>query len=531
MRKRKNDEDLELEKIEEAFDDLSSLIDATAEERPAELVEAEYESWNGPATRKWVAEDVAGKLFAVIGLARAGLPAARFLAERGARVIGYDSRPLDELGLEAKRLLGLGVEIRNSENGYEGLEKCQAIVLSPGLRIHQDPLKTLLEGIESWGTEVIGELELAFRFCPAPIIAVTGTKGKSTTTKLIAEMLEAAGEKVVRAGNTGTPLIAGLSTLDEDSWAVVEVSSFQLEKAPTFHPRISVLLNLLPDHLDYHPTLFQYWSTKLKIFANQTPGDVAVFNTDDPAVAALVNGESDFMNVRDTIQARIMIASARQTPRAAEAKVIPGREWVGWEENGTWIPLLPLDGVPLRGPHNVSNIAAAVAAVGAALGESVIEHRPAIVERMRSFESLPHRLEIVGNARNLTWVNDSQATIPAATVAALQSFEPPITLIAGGQAKLDEASFDVLGQAIVKCGATLITIGDAEIMLADMAARHGLADDKIIEAHTLQQAIIKARQVTPPGGTVLLSPACASFDQFKSYEERGEKFREFVKRL
>lgn len=528
MRKRKNKDEAALE---EAFDDLSDLIDATAEESSDELVEAVYEVPNGPSGRKLVTEDVAGKLFAVIGLARAGLPAARFLAERGARVVGYDSRSVEELGLDAKRLLGLGVEIKSGDHKYDGLEKCEAVVLSPGLRIHQEPLKSLLDSIESWGAEVIGELELAYRFCPAPIIAVTGTKGKSTTTKLIAEMIEAAGQKVVRAGNTGTPLIAELTTLDADSWAVVEVSSFQLEKAPTFRPYIAVLLNLLPDHLDYHPSLLQYWSTKLKIFANQKADDIAIFNIDDPAVAAMVNGESDFMSVRENISSRIMIASARQAPRAAEARAVPGSEWMGWQHEGQWIPLLPLNAIPLRGSHNASNVAAAVAAVGAALGADAIEHRQDIIEKVGAFESLPHRLEIVSHARELTWVNDSQATIPAATIAALQSFEAPITLIAGGQAKLDASAYETLGQTIVKCGATLITIGEASSMLADVAAQAGLTDDKIIEAHTLQQAIIKARQVTPPGGTVLMSPACASFDQFKSFEERGEKFREFVGRL
>lgn len=523
------------EKERDELDELSELIDDNTyttqgdfdellDEAPVEEAPAEPEPE--------VPDSVAGKLFAVIGLARAGLPAARFLAERGARVIGYDDRSLEELGLEAKRLLGLGIELKTGEHNYEGLEKCDSIVLSPGLKIHQEPMKSLLGEIEAWGTEVIGELELASRFCPAPIIAVTGTKGKSTTTKLIAEMMKACGANVVRAGNTGTPLVAELSLLDEESWAIVEVSSFQLEKAPSFHPRIAVLLNLLPDHLDYHPTLFQYWSTKLKIFANQTAEDTAIFNIDDPAVFDLAHGSGDFMMTRDTISAHVMMSSARQAPRAAESKPIPGREWLGWDNGTHWVPVVPLDAIPLLGAHNTANAAAAVAALGAALGEDVIvEHREAIVEAMRAFESLPHRLELVARVAGLTWINDSQATIPAATIAALNAFEGPITLIAGGLAKLDKSAYDTLGQAIAKRGVTLISIGEAASMLADLVAEHGLPDDKNIEAPNLHLAIIKARQVTPKGGTVLMSPACASFDQFKSYEERGEKFREFVRRL
>ena len=195
------------------------------------------------------------KVCAVIGLARAGAPAAKFLAQRGAQVIGFDSRPLNELSDEARSLAQLGVELRTGAHGYRGLEECSTIVLSPGLKIHHEPLKSVLAKCEARKAEVIGELELAARHCPAPMIAVTGTKGKSTTTKLIHEMLLACGLKSVRAGNTGIPLIAELPQLTPDSWAVVEVSSFQLERTPTFKPRIAVLLNLLPDHLDYHPTL------------------------------------------------------------------------------------------------------------------------------------------------------------------------------------------------------------------------------------------------------------------------------------
>jgi UDP-N-acetylmuramoylalanine--D-glutamate ligase len=477
--------------------------------------------------------ELAGKLFAVIGLARAGLPAARFLAEHGARVIGYDNRSLDELGLEAKRLRGLGVELKTGDHGFAGIDKCSTVVLSPGLKIHHEPIKSLIEEAEAWGTEVIGELELAYRYCPAPIIAVTGTKGKSTTTKLIAEMLEACGINVVRAGNTGTPLIAALNQLKQnqltsDSWAVVEVSSFQLERAPTFRPRIGVLLNLLPDHLDYHPTLFQYWSTKMKLFANQMPEDTAIFNVDDLAVANLASGEGEFMNIREGFLAQVKLSSARKAPRAAEAPPSKKQEWMGWESGKQWIPLVPVEAIPLQGAHNLSNVAAAVAALGAAVGEDVAQHRAAIIEKIKNFQGLPHRLELVSQKGGLMWINDSQATIPAAAIAALNAYQPPVTLIAGGLAKLEASAYEPLGQTIAKTVHALITIGSSAKMLADCAAQAGLADEKIIEAHLLQAAVAKAHQVTPKGGVVLFSPACASFDQFKSYEERGEKFRDFI---
>ena len=213
---------------------------------------------------------------AVIGLARAGAPAARFLLERGARVLGYDSKAHDELSDEALELERDGVQIYAGEHNYQNIEAADLIILSPGLKVHYEPLQSVIAQAEARGAEVIGELELASRFCPCPMIGVTGTKGKSTTVKLITEMLRACGVAAFSAGNTGTPLIEMLPQLTPDSWAVVEVSSFQLEKAPTFKPKIAVLLSLLEDHQDYHPTLEQYWETKLKIFANQGEGDVAV---------------------------------------------------------------------------------------------------------------------------------------------------------------------------------------------------------------------------------------------------------------
>ena len=235
------------------------------------------------------------KRAAVIGLARAGIPAARFLLERGAGVVGYDSKERDALTAPVLELEVDGVELKLGDHNFEGIEGCDLVVLSPGLKVHFEPLKSVIERVEAAGGEVIGELELASRFCPCPMVAVTGTKGKSTTVKLITEMLRACGVDAVAAGNTGTPLISALPELGADSWAVVEVSSFQLEKAPTFKPRVAVLLSLLEDHQDYHPDLEQYWETKLKIFANQGEGDWAVFNIDDERVWKFVedrNGQN-----------------------------------------------------------------------------------------------------------------------------------------------------------------------------------------------------------------------------------------------
>ena len=472
------------------------------------------------------------KKVAVLGLARAGIPAARFLAEKGARVVGYDDAPLEKLSDEARALITLGVEIRAGAHEYSGLDECELVVLSPGLKIHHAPLAGVLGALESKGIEVIGELELAYRHCPAPIIAVTGTKGKSTTTKLIAEMLLACGINAVRAGNTGIPLIAELPNLSPDSWAVVEVSSFQLERAPTFAPRVGVLLNLFEDHLDYHPNLEQYWATKLKLFANQKAGDRAVFNIDDPRVLAFYLARKNDADLATTGQ---------------ELDDFPDINWLdGWTidaENYQYLPAawredealavlskpptgFRISDIPLKGKHNLANVAAALGSITEIVNPGAQANE--IGASIRNFQSLPHRLEIVATKNGVTWINDSQATIPDAAVAALKAFSAPVTLIAGGKAKLEAAAYEKLGEAIALYAHALLTIGEAGEMIGETARRAGFSEEKIIHAVNLTSAVQTAKMLTPPGGSVLLSPACASFDQFASFEERGQTFRDAV---
>ncbi len=473
------------------------------------------------------------KKCAVLGLARSGVPAARFLASRGAHVIGYDGKPFDELSDEARDLQTLGIELRVGNETFPGLEECALIVLSPGLKVHHEPLRSILEKCAKNGCEIVGELELAARHCPAPMIAVTGTKGKSTTVKLISEMLQSCGLNAIRCGNTGIPLIAELPNLSPQSWAIVEVSSFQLEKAPTFKPRVAVLLNLLPDHLDYHPSLEQYWTTKLKLFANQKAGDTAIFNVDDANVQALISNKLDFALKLDE-QVDFLTSSALHDAHCVWRRggILGVRL-----ENGD-VPIVNVSEIALRGAHNLGNIAAALTAVVAVLGNRVLDFPKPIGDVLRNFESLPHRLEIVARNNTMQFVNDSQATIPDATVRALQSFPPPIFLIAGGTAKIDEPeNWDELGRAIRENATFLLTIGRDARLIENAAWRAGFAEKQIVSCQNLTVAVEEAtmrassieKSLIDKGenaiSTILLSPACASFDQFANYEKRGDAFR------
>jgi UDP-N-acetylmuramoylalanine--D-glutamate ligase len=409
-------------------------------------------------------------------------------------------------------------------------------VLSPGLKLHHEPLRSRLAACAAGGAEIIGELELAARHCPAPMIAVTGTKGKSTTTQLIRELLEACGIAAVRAGNSGVPLIAELANLSPNSWAIVEVSSFQLETATTLKPRIAALLNLLPDHQDYHPSLQQYWETKLKLFRHQNADDIAVFNSDDVNIQRWQRGELNLQPAWPQLKALKLLTSG------SSAGNDDSRLWIARRDNalglladGGFSPLLEIADIPLRGAHNVGNVAVALAVVEAVLAAGDIAAaavRPQLRDALRAFQSLPHRLERVGEYGGLTFVNDSQATIPDATIAALCSFAPPLTLIAGGLDKLAQpGAFDALGQAIADHAQLFISIGTAAPVLEAAARRAGFAASQIVSAGDLTTAVEEAKIRTPRGGTILLSPDCASFDQFKSFEERGDKFRAAARTL
>ena len=408
----------------------------------------------------------------VLGLARSGEGAALALARRGVAVVGVD-RNAD---LDTGRLRAAGVEVVLGADDPELLDGMDLLVKSPGIPA-EAPLATAARGR---GLTVWSEVELGYRLLGNPILGVTGTNGKTTTSELLGEVFRADGAPVAVAGNVGRPLTGLDGTLPEEAWIVCELSSFQLEDIEAFRPRIAVLLNLTPDHLDRHASLEEYRAAKLRIFENQGPDDVAV------------------------------------VPRGFGE--IPGNARRVEFDTQDELPAEPL--VP--GDHNRENAAAATAAARAA-GVS----DEAIAEALRTFEGVPHRLELVREVRGIRFVNDSKATNPEAAARALSAYPPGIRLILGGSRK--NSSYSSLAKEASSRGvAKAYLIGEAADEIAEALAAAGV---RFADSGTLEQAVLDALADADPGEVVLLSPACASYDQFRDFEERGERFRHLVEAL
>ncbi|NIT35955.1 MAG: UDP-N-acetylmuramoyl-L-alanine--D-glutamate ligase [candidate division Zixibacteria bacterium] len=441
-----------------------------------------------------------GRRVLVVGLGRSGVGAAKVLAPVAARVVASDQRPLEELDPTARRLSKFGVELRGGDQGPALLEQVDLLVRSPGVPW----AAPLVAAAREAGVEVIGELELAYRLLVTDrIVAVTGSNGKSTTTALLGEMFRRAGEEVVVAGNIGVALTAVLAELEPTTTVVAEVSSFQLEDVATFKPHVAVLLNLAPDHLDRHGSPAAYYRMKWRIFENQGAGDYAVLNADDPSSAKA-----------DNLRAAVTLFGRRAAP--GPGVWLEGGD-VKYDVRGRRGTLLAASGVRLPGPHNLSN---AMAAACASLAVGV--PAAAVAEALASFEGLPHRLEFTGEVARVRYVNDSKATNVASALAALASFDGPIVLIAGGKSKGED--FAALASAARGKVRAAILYGAAQEELA--AAFAGVVP--LERAATVKEAVAKAVGAARPGDTVLLSPACTSWDQYRDFEERGDDFKRAV---
>ncbi|HET9163699.1 MAG TPA: UDP-N-acetylmuramoyl-L-alanine--D-glutamate ligase [Solirubrobacterales bacterium] len=434
--------------------------------------------------------------FLVVGLARSGCAAARLLAERGGEVTGVDSgNPAGAAGL-----VGHGVEVALDTDGLAQLDGMRTVVKSPGVPREAPVIAAAL----ARGLDVLGELELAWRAIPNRFLAVTGTNGKTTTVEMLGHVYRSAGEPVAVAGNVGTPLASLAGELEPGATVVCEASSFQLEDTSHFAPECGVFLNLAPDHLDRHRDLEAYLAAKLRIFANQGNDDVAVYNADDPALAGTDLGGC----------AR-RIAFCRGAAPECEVALAGGTIFYDGE------PLLAATELGVAGEHNVAN---AMAAATAALAMGL--DRDAVREGLRTFAGVPHRLEQVAELDGVRYVNDSKATNVASAFVGISTFDGGIHAILGGSEK-GEAFGQLVEPVSERCAACYL-IGATADRLATELAPVLAAGVELHRCADLEDAVRRARAAARPGEVVLLSPACASFDAFESFERRGERFREIV---
>jgi UDP-N-acetylmuramoylalanine--D-glutamate ligase len=447
--------------------------------------------------------DVNGKRVLVVGLGKSGVASALFLKARGARVTVSDTKTEDELREEIPVLLDQGIALETGGHGERTFRGQDLIVVSPGVPVDAPPLVQA----RALGETVIGEVELATQFLPGPIVAITGSNGKTTTTTLAGEVIAAGGYPTVVGGNIGTPAISLVARATPDTIAVLEVSSFQLETIQTFRPKIAVVLNVTPDHLDRHRTFAAYTDAKARIFENQKADDFAVLNADDATSAELA----------PRTRAQVFWFSRKKEVKQG-AYVDGGR--ILFRDAAGQREIMLVSEIPLKGAHNVENALAAVC-VGALMGCAPEK----IAKAVRDFKAVEHRLEYVATIRGVEYFNDSKATNVDATIKALESFPANIHIILGGKDK--GSDYTVLNDLLRQRVKRVYTIGAA----AAKIEAHIKGAAEIVHAETLDNAIKRAAAAAQPGDIVLLAPACASFDQFKSYEHRGRVFKEVVKGL
>ena len=447
--------------------------------------------------------DLKNKRVLVVGLGKSGVASALFLQAHGARVTVSDTKAPDQLKEEIPILLDHGITVETGGHGERTFREQDLIVVSPGVPYDAPPLVAA----RAQGEPVIGEIELAAQHLAGPIVAITGSNGKTTTTALTGEILAGSGFKTLVGGNIGTPAILLVEQATPETYTVLEVSSFQLETIQTFRPKVAVILNITPDHLDRHRTMEAYVNAKVRIFENQHGNDFAVLNEDDPTCSTL----------GDRVKAPLFWFS-RKREVGQGAYVRDGRIFFR-DAHGQHEIMLASE-IALKGAHNVENVLAAVCA-SALLGCRPEQIRQAVV----NFKAVEHRIEYVATVNGVEYYNDSKATNVDATIKALESFPRNIHLILGGKDK--GSPYTVMNDLLRERVKRVYTIGAA----APKIEAEIKGTTEVVHAETLENAIKRAYAVAQPGDIVLLAPACASFDQFKSYEHRGRVFKDTVRAL
>ncbi|HKO43562.1 MAG TPA: UDP-N-acetylmuramoyl-L-alanine--D-glutamate ligase [Pyrinomonadaceae bacterium] len=447
-----------------------------------------------------------GKKVLVIGAARSGIASARFLAKRGATVALNDAKPIDQWNPAAVALKAEGIGCLPGDIPGWLLDQLELVIVSPGVPTNSIPIRYA----ERAGAEVIGEVELAGRFLKGRIVAITGSNGKTTTTSLVGEILKGAGFKTQVGGNIGTALISMVETSDDDTWTVAEVSSFQLETIKEFRPNVAAVLNVTPNHMDRYESFTHYAAAKHRIFMNQQPGDVAILNADDEIVSGWASG----------LRGHVAMFSVKR--ELDEGLFLRGRDIVS-ASGGSERILMSRDQMKLRGLHNVENVLASLA-MGLACGAAPESMRATVNE----FKPVEHRLEFVAEIDGVKFYNDSKATSVDATLKALEAFGDEagkVVLILGGRGK--KAPYAPLETLVKETVRKMVLIGEDADTIANELGSFAPAE----RAGNMKDAVRLAHAAASSGDTVLLAPACASFDMFDSFEHRGKVFKEEVTSL
>jgi UDP-N-acetylmuramoylalanine--D-glutamate ligase len=446
--------------------------------------------------------ELKGKKVLVVGLGKSGLAAALFLRRRGAYVTVSDVRSAEALAKDIPALLEEGIMVETGGHGLLTFRRQDLIVVSPGV-----PLDTPeLAQVRSFGLPVIGELELAARFLKGKTVAITGSNGKTTTTALLGEILKKAGIPTLVGGNIGVPVVGLIEQSTDETWSVLEVSSFQLESTEEFHPSIAVILNITPDHLDRHGSFENYALAKERIFAAQNERDFVVLNADNARAAEAASRSAAgvyWFSVEHPVRQGAWLEEGFVVYRAAR--------------DAATERVMPLSGIPLKGAHNVENVLAAVAAARLAGAPA-----DAIRSAIEAFQAVEHRLEFVAAVNGVEFYNDSKATNVDATAKAIAAFQSGIHLILGGKDK--GSDYTLLAQLLRERVRAVYTIGSAAAKIES----HLRGVVSIHSCETLENAVGAAASAARPGEVVLLAPACSSFDQFENYEHRGRVFKKLV---
>lgn len=447
-----------------------------------------------------------GKRVLVIGAARSGVAAAQYLVERGAVVFLNDLKKPEEVDIAVLTMCQeLGIQLILGRHATVTEIRPELIIVSPGVPFEVPPIVAAKEKhIPVWS-----ELEFSARVTSAPIVAVTGTNGKTTTTSLLGKIFTDAGRHTFVGGNIGVPFIGKAEELGADDLAVLEVSSFQLEMTELFHPCVSLILNITPDHLDRHHSLAGYIKAKAKVFANQTANDWLILNQDDDETVKLA----------EQAQAQVLFFSRQHI---LDKGFYVENGWIMAKDERQTVRVVQIEDLQIKGGHNVEN---ALAATAAAWVMGVDAQN--LAHSLRTFQAVEHRLEPVLTYQGVRYINDSKGTNPDASIKALEAYTEPIVLLAGGKSK--GSDFGPFAQKIKEKVKELVLVGQATGEID--AAVKMVGYTHIHYAESFAEAVEKARQLARSGDIVLLSPACASFDMFDNYEQRGEVFKQLVHQL